>query len=338
MGDPKSSSIMFRLRRNKRKVISVSLVGCLLIFIYTSRTMFYHTFYGKNLAGLIIPREDYSLVNDRQSKTHTQHFVMITYWGRMGNHMFEYGTLVGVAKQNNMTPIIPPDLDLLQHFKLPARRGNKDMLRMYYTYYEEKPAAYFKAVSKLKPFDAFLEGYYQSWKYFSNVRDELIKDHFVFHDSIQKAAAQFISGIRRERKKANAALVGLHVRRGDFVRQKLKGYSVAPVPYFYKAMDYFRRKYKDVLFIIASNDVFWAEDNLDQGPDIVYSHIEDGAVDFAVLCSCQHMVISAGSYSWWAAYMVPGEVIYYKGYPQPNTKIGNLTVREDYYPPHWLPM
>ena len=329
---------MFGLRRYKRRLVGVSILGCLIIIIYSSRTTLQHTFYGKNLAGLIVPREDYSPSEVRPSRFDLQRFVMITYWGRMGNHMFEYGTLIGVARQNNMTPIIPSDLDLLEQFKLPARRGSKDMLRMYYTYYEEKPAAYFKAVSKLKPYDACLEGYYQSWKYFSNVREELINHHFVFHDSIRKSAAEFIDKIRKERNKPNAVLVGLHVRRGDFVRQKLKGYSVAPIPYFYKSMDYLRRKYKDVLFIIASNDVFWAEDNLDRGPDIVYSHIADGAVDFAVLCSCQHMVISAGSYSWWAAYMVPGEVIYYKGYPEPNTKIGNLTVREDYYPPHWIPM
>ncbi|KAH9513900.1 hypothetical protein Btru_031696 [Bulinus truncatus] len=271
---------------------------------------------------------------------HRRPRIMISYKGRLGNHMFEYATLMGLAKHYNMTAIIPEDLDVLNVFKLPTPQGPFSLLRdPYNTYTEEKAAAYYKGVENIDSTrDAFLVGYFQSWKYYKDIRNELLDHHFVLHDNLRTAADQYIQKVLAGENLSGATLVAIHVRRGDFVRQRVKGYTAAPIPYYYKAMNYFRKKYGKVLFIICTNDLIWAETNLDDSPDVHYYHETDGSLDLAIMISCNHMIITSGSYSWWAGYLVRGEAIYYAGYPQPNTKIGNLTVKEDYYPPNWLGM
>ena len=155
---------------------------------------------------------------------------------------------------------------------------------------------------------------------------------------MQDAAEKYIANVLKERDMEGATVVAVHVRRGDFVRQRVKGFTVAPIPYYYRAMDYFRKKFPKVMFIICTNDFVWAETYLDSGPDIHYSHETDQALDLALMVNSNHIIITSGSYSYWAGYLNRGEVIYYAGYPKPNTKIGNQTVRADYYPPWWKSM
>ncbi|XP_076454342.1 galactoside alpha-(1,2)-fucosyltransferase 2-like [Babylonia areolata] len=326
--------INMRIRRIKRCYIALLAAPALLLILYV--TGYSPLLYGQNpsVHRPHIPFEEVAHLID-----HSKPRIMVTWFGRMGNHMFQYSTLIGVAKRNNMTPIIPPNIDLLDVFDLPTPQGSNSLLRDPITYPDEMPAKYDVKTEHLdRGRDAFLKGYHQSWRYYQNVRDELLDKHFVFHKPILHTALSYISGVRSQLNKPDSVLISVHVRRGDFVRQRIKGFTAAPVPYYYKAMNYFRRKYKNVLFIICTNDIFWAQDHLDIGPDIHYSTNTDGAVDLAIMANSDHVIITSGSFSWWAGYLVRGEVVYYHGFPEPNTIIGNKTVRADYYPPHWKPM
>lgn len=328
------SCINMRLRRQKKCYLLLLSVTATLGFIYFAG--YTPVLFGQdpNVQRPKIRFEDIMAEVDPRKPR-----IMITWYGRMGNHMFQYSCLIGVAKRNNMTPIIPPNIDILDVFDLPTPQGSKTLLRDPLIYPDELSAKYDNKTEHLNPHrDAFLDGYHQSWKYHENVRDELIDKHFVFHKPILKTALDYIRSVRQDLKKMDATLVSIHVRRGDFVRQRIKGFTAAPPPFYYKAMNYFRRKHKDLLFIICTNDIFWAQDNLDIGPDIHYSTNTDGAVDLAIMANSDHVVITSGSFSWWAGYLIRGEVIYYHGFPEPNTIIGNTTVREDYYPPNWIPM
>ncbi|KAL5005242.1 hypothetical protein ScPMuIL_018698 [Solemya velum] len=265
-------------------------------------------------------------------------YVSVSYWGRLGNHMFEYATMIGFAERHNKTPISIQGTDLWSAFKCPILRGSSKSLGMYQIYTEKLPAAYSKSLEEYFPFDSFLKGYFQSFRYFDFIKEKLVNNHFKFHDNIQETAEKYINNVVREKNMSNPKVVGIHVRRGDFVRQKRKGYTVAPVPYYYRAMHYFRTKYRNVLFIICSNDVIWSRDNLDNSEDVHYSENIDGNLDLALLANSHHVVITAGSFSWWAGYLSKGEVIYFKGFPQDNTVIGNMTEKTDYYPPYWIGM
>ncbi|ESO89989.1 hypothetical protein LOTGIDRAFT_164689 [Lottia gigantea] len=225
--------------------------------------------------------------------------VSVYFGGRLGNHMFGYASLIGIAHSNNLIPVISESNLLWDVFKLPIHYGHFEanvVIR------QKNVGTYEKIVENLEPKDTLLDGYWQSWKYFENVKDELLTKHFLLHDDVDLESDQFIlNALKEKHKTKDTTIVGVHIRRGDFVRQRLKGFSAAPVSYYYKAMNYFRRKYSDLLFIMVSNDVFWAEDHLDQGEDIYYSHNtpDKMALDLAILSKCNHSVISSGSFSWW---------------------------------------
>ena len=68
-------------------------------------------------------------------------------------------------------------------------------------------------------------------------------------------------------------LIGLHVRRGDFLSaiSVNEGRVVADKNYIRKSMDFFRGKYKDAFFIILSDDKQWCKNNIN-GSDVVFSN------------------------------------------------------------------
>lgn len=267
----------------------------------------------------------------------------VTFWGRTGNHMFEYSTLIGIAKKNNVTPVLVEGTGLWDCFDLPVKIARRSDFSNAKIYKEYRPGYYTDSITKLEPHGkSYIQGYLQSFKYFQNVKHELIKKHFKFKPQYANKARDFIEDTKKKLRKENAVTVGVHVRRGDLVRQNRKGYAVPAIPYFYKGMNYFRRRFKDVLFIICTNDYQWSMDNLDEGPDIYYSPFysasQNGYLDLAILASMDHMIMSAGSFSWWAGYLTSGIVIYYHGYPRENTVMGNTTNKADYYPTGWISM
>ena len=104
-------------------------------------------------------------------------------------------------------------------------------------------------------------------------------------------------------------------------------------------MNYYIKKYKNVLFIVCSNDIIWSRNVLDsENYNIQYSNAKDSFVDLAILASCHHSIITVGSFSWWSGYLTGGDVVYYKNFPRPNTSLAQEYVKTDYYPPSWIPM
>ena len=133
--------------------------------------------------------------------------------------------------------------------------------------------------------------------------------------------------------------VGIHIRRGDFLGKLRvnKGFAVAPASYFKTAMDFMKDKYSPVQFIVASDGISWAKDNL--GNDsMIYSSEFSADEDLALLASCDHVIISAGTFSWWAGWLANGTTIYYELHPKPNSRLYFNFHKDDYYPPYWIPM
>jgi galactoside 2-L-fucosyltransferase 1/2 len=71
---------------------------------------------------------------------------------------------------------------------------------------------------------------------------------------------------------------------------------------------------------------------------IFLSTYTDPNIDLAILTMCDHTIITSGSFGWWAGWLAGGMVVYYKGFPKPNTSMGNCLNHSDYYLPNWIPM
>lgn len=110
-------------------------------------------------------------------------------------------------------------------------------------------------------------------------------------------------------------------------------------------MSYFVERFPRVQFIIASDDIKWCCQHLTvamfnklntANVNITFSVKHNAAQDLALLARCNHTVVTTGSFSWWAAWLANGITIYYAKYPTRRTLLGNLYLKNDYYPPHWI--
>ena len=132
--------------------------------------------------------------------------------GRLGNQMFEYAALRGVSAKHGYDFMIPPperggieNYSLHNCFKLSPDR--KEGVLGNCGYVQEPHFHFYDEIFERCPDDVSLHGFFQSWKYFNNVEDELRKD-FTFHDSILQPCKDMIDSV-------DGDPIMLHVRRGD---------------------------------------------------------------------------------------------------------------------------
>nr|XP_053632759.1 galactoside alpha-(1,2)-fucosyltransferase 1-like [Cherax quadricarinatus] len=106
-------------------------------------------------------------------------------------------------------------------------------------------------------------------------------------------------------------LVGIHVRRTDYV-DFIRNYEgrLPGEAYFRRAMQYFRDKFRRVIFVVASDGTQYATEKFAHYPDVTFSPGTTWQVDLATLASCNHSIISLGSYGFWTGYLTGGQVLY----------------------------
>ena len=130
--------------------------------------------------------------------------------------------------------------------------------------------------------------------------------------------------------------MGVHVRHGDITDEMTReiGYQTAGIGYFSKAMDYFKQRYDNVHFVVATDDIKWVLTNLNF-PNMTLTKQTD-VYDFAILSHCDHVIMSVGTFGWWAGWISGGEVVY--RYPQykPGTPLSKDFITEDFFPSHWI--
>ena len=121
--------------------------------------------------------------------------------------------------------------------------------------------------------------------------------------------------------------VGVHNRRGDYQQHlhSLYGLSLLEADYFKRAMDIFVADYSHVIFVVVTDDMEWARDNIKfPGVQIAYlGHSQvlekdvdhpltpghDIGDDLALLASCNHTILSYGTFGQWAALLAGGRVV-----------------------------
>ncbi|KAL3871161.1 hypothetical protein ACJMK2_039177 [Sinanodonta woodiana] len=254
--------------------------------------------------------------------------------GRLGNILFQLAALLSCAKRLNVTVCIPANELNSSYFRL-LRTSNIKVTNLK-TFHEGMYAKYDSNIEHLNTsMNWTLSGYFQSWKYFYKDED-LIRRSFEFSPNIQEPAAQFVESFRLK----NITIIGVHVRRGDMTTDNLQklGYATAPPSYLNKSMNYFREKYSNIHFIIASDNISWCEENIKRDNDTEFSKFNDPWVDMAIMSACDHVIITSGTFGWWGAWLAGGDVVYFKGYPRPGSVIDKGMSREDYYPSQWIGM
>jgi hypothetical protein len=97
-------------------------------------------------------------------------------------------------------------------------------------------------------------------------------------------------------------LIFIHIRRGDYLTWPNRKYpAVLEKLWYIRAMDQMREKVKNPIFLLLTDDPYYARDCFGDYPDILISENEQ-LVDLALMSLCQHGILSPSSFAWWGAW------------------------------------
>jgi len=158
---------------------------------------------------------------------------------------------------------------------------------------------------------AYLTGYFQSEKYFEDVKETLHRE-LRFSDSVYENIPSALADSIREYKHQmeQTESVALHVRRGDYLEHpEIYGVSCT-TEYYRSAVRFIRERHPDAKFFVFTNDPEWTgqwmkENFLGDFTLIRGTTEETGYLDLMLMSCCKHQIMANSSFSWWGAWLNP---------------------------------
>lgn len=96
--------------------------------------------------------------------------------------------------------------------------------------------------------------------------------------------------------------VFIHVRRGDYVVWPNWDHpAVLPASWYFDVMKYFKNKLSNPIFLILTDDQAYVRDVFLGASDVQLIATGNQYIDFAFMSLCKYGVLSASTFSWWAA-------------------------------------
>lgn len=163
-----------------------------------------------------------------------------------------------------------------------------NMMGIYCHYYSR----YRKPVKSIFP-SKYIVGMWHSHAIISDVL-ESVKKEFVLDEPIGKKNEI----IKMKMDSTNSVCV--HVRRGDYI--ELPQYWVCDEEYYRRAIYEAQKLLNEPVFYFFSDDMKWVKETFGSVHNIFY--VEENNpdyIDFALMSSAKHFIISNSTYSWWAA-------------------------------------
>jgi len=259
--------------------------------------------------------------------------LIMKIWGGLGNQMFQYATAKALSMRSRQelkldtsfysqdssatkrelqlsifgeTLHIATEKDLkkvlgLLFFK-PFLKVWKRLLHYGFPslkYLNDPDFVYNQRTEKIST-DCYMEGYWQSYRYFENYRDVLLES-FSFPEIIKKNVSEIANTI------AGNVTASIHIRRGDYVSSKSTNdfHGVCDIAYYNSAIAYLKARYPDLYILVFSDDIEWVKEHLPVSGKHLY--VTNGnrhpAEDMYLMSICNHNVIANSSFSWWAAWL-----------------------------------
>jgi hypothetical protein len=258
--------------------------------------------------------------------------------GGLGNQMFQYAAAKNLALKNNQELYV--DLNFLldrtpragftfRDFDLPVfnityKIADAALLENFFGAGSGIKNAFIKGLNKLQnkkfnyycePYfqvnpdffhlsgNCYLEGYFQSEKYFSE-HAAIIKKEFTPKSPSAEKVKQLLEKITQD-----SAAVCLNIRRGDFVSNPAMAaeHGVLGLDYYYSAVQEISKKVQGITLYVFSDDVEWCLANLKfDFPAFFVDHSYAGEKYSSYLLlmqHCKHFIIPNSTFGWWAAWL-----------------------------------
>ena len=231
--------------------------------------------------------------------------------GRLGNQMFQYAALRGIATKFGYDYCLPPDnyigvedsnvrnsdITLFECFKIP------DAPRLYTNLPTKKEPyhALDKDIWYNCPDNINLYGFYQTEIYFRDIESD-IRNAFIFVEDIKQPCEEYFYNNFKDTK-----VISLHVRRGDYLDSDhwtpLKGDRF--FQYYKKALSYFDN---DIPVMVFSDGIEWCKkQELFTGDRFSFSDSKSTGIDLCLQSLCNYHIIATSSFSWWGSWLAKSE-------------------------------
>jgi hypothetical protein len=247
-------------------------------------------------------------------------FGNIGYMGRLGNQMFQFASTLATGKRkgyevrfpiencSGLSRIGPIDIntgsltdvkcDLLDCFDIPNEYFIPSPRIQLYSMYSESIFEYDNRIESI-PDGCNLSGYFQSEKYFLDIKEE-IKKIFSFKKEIIQEGNRILREISGGKE-----LVSVHVRRGDYTLYP-DHHPTCDLDYYYRGLEEIKKiSSEDLKIIVFSDDKQWCLDNMENyiGEDFSITNSEDPYVELYMMTKCDYHVIANSSFSWWGSWL-----------------------------------
>lgn len=241
--------------------------------------------------------------------------------GGLGNQMFQYAA--GKALAHKLHATLKLDISQYQNeklrkyaldcFELKAEFATGNDLKKFFSYkqkpfwyknllrfiiLEENPVPSFITDYFTVKGNIFLNGYWQSEKYFLQITP-IIKDEFNFRIKV-------MNSYKRKIMQTNS--VAIHIRRGDYISNKItkEFHGICSNEYYANSIEYIHYKIKSPFFFIFSDDLDWCRKkfvDILKSNDYLFVESTTDIIDLQLMSLCKHNIIANSSFSWWASWL-----------------------------------
>jgi len=255
--------------------------------------------------------------------------------GGLGNQMFQYAVgrriayinntslkiditgyenQLGITKRTYLLHVFNAKEDFANSEEIDKlKKSNKIFINKYFlkftkqkipyynqSYIQEKHYHFDKSILKIGD-NVYLEGYWQSEKYFKDI-ENIIRKEIIFKKEPDEINKKTIDKITHSNS------VSIHVRRSDYVYDKKTSefHGFCDLDYYHKAVSTIAKRVEKPHFFIFSDDPLWVKQNLILKYPCDYINHNVGKKDYndlKLMSNCHHNIIANSSFSWWGAWL-----------------------------------
>jgi len=203
--------------------------------------------------------------------------------GRMGNFLFECATALSYSLKHNLEFTVPFKATdefwspiYLKHLQNQNWDNSKHKIDIWENGHQWQEIPFEEG---WRENNIVIHGYRQSAKYFDEHRSEIL----------------YIFNLPYEKKEG---IVGVHVRRGDYVHLRDKHPEVSKEWYENAMM-----RFPGYRFKFFSDDISWCRKEFGSRQDCEFSTNDNIERDMIELSCCEHQIISSSTFGWWGGWL-----------------------------------
>lgn len=252
---------------------------------------------------------------------HSEPAVIVRLQGGLGNQLFQYATGYAVASKHNMDLLVDasayPDLNnrvyALSSFLISGKlttHSNISLLKRFSRFIFIRTNSRQTLTEKHFHFDSrvdeitgsvYLDGYWQSYRYFLQCREKLLKEF-----SMKKPLSE--QNQKTIRKIKSSESVAVHIRRGDYFSNSTTNayHGLCPLEYYQSAIDSLGKYLADPIFFIFTDDLDWIHTHFKIKAEMCIASNNnslDPSEDLQLMAACKHFIIANSTFSWWGAWL-----------------------------------